>query len=122
MSSCDNTVGAGTLPAVFLGAQELKGGCKGGAECLSPGALPSTADLRSAGPQLDACAKRVFTLYVMDEARHTDDSLICALANGGGLLKAFPASESVPRTTIEAPNTPSPALSVTRILAAGFSS
>lgn len=61
-------------------------------------------------------------LYVMDETRHMDDSQVCALANGGGLLKAFPASESVPRTTIEAPNTPSPALSVTRILAAGFSS
>jgi hypothetical protein len=66
--------------------------------------------------------RTVFCLYVMDETRQMDDSQACALANGGGLLKAFPASESVPRTTIEAPNTPSPALFVTRILAAGFSS
>jgi len=50
------------------------------------------------------------SVQVMDEARFLDDFRVCALANDGGLLKALPASASVPRTTIEAPNSPSPAL------------
>jgi hypothetical protein len=50
------------------------------------------------------------SVQVMDEARFLDDFRVRALANDGGLFKARPASASVPRTTIEAPNSPSPAL------------
>jgi hypothetical protein len=50
------------------------------------------------------------SVQVMDEARFLDDFRVRALANDGGLLTAHPASASVPRTTIEAPNSPSPAL------------
>jgi hypothetical protein len=56
---------------------------------------------------------------VMDEARHMDVFRKRALANGGGLMKASPASESVLRTIIEAPNYVA-ASALMHILAEGF--
>jgi hypothetical protein len=56
---------------------------------------------------------------VMDEARHMDVFRKRALANGGGLMKASPASESVLRTIIEAPNY-TVASALMHILAEGF--
>lgn len=41
---------------------------------------------------------------IMDEARHMDVFRKRALANGGGLMKASPASEEVLRLILEAPN------------------
>ena len=64
---------------------------------------------RSTGPQNSRFANNC-SVEVMDEARFLDDFRVRALANDGGLLKTLPASASVPRTTIEAPNSPSPAL------------
>ena len=63
----------------------------------------STRDYRF--PAVNECS-----LQVLDEARYMDGFPVGAPANDGGLLQARPASESVPRTTIEAPNSPSPAL------------
>lgn len=51
------------------------------------------------------------SVQVMDEAHFLDDFRVRALANDGGLYNTHLASASVPRTTIEAPNPPSPALS-----------
>lgn len=75
------------------------------------------SSVRSAGtPRKQSTGERYLqvvndrSLQVMDEARYLDDFRVCALANDGGFLQAHPASASVPRTTIEAPNSPSPAL------------
>jgi hypothetical protein len=55
----------------------------------------------------------------MDEARHMDVFRKRALANGGGAMNVSPASESVPRTTIEAPIDVA-ASALMHILAQGF--
>lgn len=61
----------------------------------------------------------VFGSQVMDEARHMDVFRKRALPNGGRLMKVSSASESVPRTIIEAPSYV-PASASVHIRAEGF--
>jgi hypothetical protein len=82
-----------------------------------PAPLPAKAEVWSRKARNNV--QCVFGSQVMDEARHMNVFRKRALPNGGRLMKVSSASESVPRTIIEAPSYVAASASV-HIRAEGF--